>query len=138
MPDSKKICLFLVPIEKLEPKIKEFSDQVNEPELKIKAWYDQVYECIVKPASESCGYETIRSDELPGTIETIPQKISRHLRKDELVVADLTWLPPCVFYELGFRRACRKPAIQLIQKGEKIPFDVLHFPTIEVDLTTDG
>lgn len=124
MHGSKKICLFLVPIDELE--------------IKIREWYEQVYEHIVKPAAKVCGYEAERSDQLPGTSEPISQKVFRHLRQDAMVVADLTWLPPGVFYELGFRRARGKPAIQLIRRGDSAPFDVRHFPTIEVELTQDG
>lgn len=40
---------------------------------------------------------------------------------------------PNVFYELAIRHAIRKPLVQLIQKGERIPFDVAGTRTIHVD-----
>jgi hypothetical protein len=49
------------------------------------------------------------------------------------VVADLTERNPNVFYELAIRHALRKPLVQLIKKGEAIPFDVAGTRTIYVD-----
>lgn len=49
------------------------------------------------------------------------------------MVADLTGHNPNVFYELAIRHAIRKPVVQIIQKGETIPFDVAQNRTIEVD-----
>jgi hypothetical protein len=50
-----------------------------------------------------------------------------------LVIADLTGSNPNVFYELAIRHAIRKPLVQIIQKDEKIPFDVAGMRTIPVD-----
>jgi hypothetical protein len=52
-----------------------------------------------------------------------------------MVVADLTGHNPNVFYELAVRHAVRKPYVQIIEKGEKIPFDVAGIRTIEIDHT---
>ena len=38
-----------------------------------------------------------------------------------------------VYYELAVRHATRKPVIQLMQKGEPLPFDVAGTRTIIVD-----
>jgi hypothetical protein len=38
-----------------------------------------------------------------------------------------------VFYELAIRHAIRKPLVQIIKKGEQIPFDVAGTRTIHVD-----
>ena len=51
-----------------------------------------------------------------------------------LVIADLTDSNPNVFYELAIRHAFRKPYIQVISKGQKIPFDLSGIRTIEVDI----
>lgn len=51
-----------------------------------------------------------------------------------MVVADLTNKNPNVFYELAIRHAIRKPLIQLIRKGEAIPFDVAATRIIQFDL----
>src|SRR5690606_11192079 len=38
-----------------------------------------------------------------------------------------------VFYELAIRHALRTPLVQIIKKGERIPFDVAGTRTISVD-----
>ena len=45
----------------------------------------------------------------------------------------MTGQNPNVFYELAIRHATRKPFIQLIKKGERIPFDVAGTRTISVN-----
>jgi len=54
----------------------------------------------------------------------------RYLRKSDLVIADLTYHNPNVFYELAVRHLNKKPVIHLIKKGEKIPFDINDRRTI--------
>jgi hypothetical protein len=44
---------------------------------------------------------------------------------DPLAIADLSDPNPNVFYELAIRQAIGKPLVQIIQKDEKIPFDVM-------------
>ncbi len=50
-----------------------------------------------------------------------------------MVIADLTGANPNVYYELAIRHAVKKPIIQLISKGEKLPFDVGDMRTIPID-----
>ena len=52
-----------------------------------------------------------------------------------LVIADLTDSNPNVFYELAIRHAIRKPYIQVISEGQKIPFDLSGIRTIVIDIT---
>lgn len=93
---------------------------------------DQVLKFIIRPAVESCGYQAIRADEIdkPGIITS---QVIQRVVNDPLVVADLTDRNPNVFYELAIRHAIRKPFVQIIQKGERIPFDVAGTRTIQVD-----
>ena len=95
---------------------------------------DQVLRHIVRPAVESCGYEAVRADEIdrPGMITS---QVIQHVVEDALVVADLTERNPNVFYELAIRHALRKPLVQIIRKGDAIPFDVADTRTIYVDHT---
>jgi hypothetical protein len=51
------------------------------------------------------------------------------------VIADLTDHNPNVFYEMAIRHVVRKPIVQLIQAGQKIPFDVSPMRTIEFNLS---
>ncbi len=91
---------------------------------------------IIEPAVKAFGYKAIRSDKIakPGNITP---DIIQHLLNDELVVADLTGQNPNVFYELAIRHATRKPVISIIQKGEKIPFDVGDFRNIFYEIESD-
>ncbi|WP_114098697.1 hypothetical protein [Thalassospira profundimaris] len=93
---------------------------------------NKVLKHIIRPAAEACGYEAQRADEIdkPGLITS--QVIERVI-SDQLVIADLTETNPNVFYELALRHATGKPLVQIIQKGERIPFDVAGTRTIHVD-----
>src|SRR5262249_14580502 len=51
-----------------------------------------------------------------------------------LVIADLTDHNPNVFYELAIRHIIRKPIVQLIQVGQKLPFDIAQVRTVEFNL----
>lgn len=118
MDEEKKSCFVIAPI--------------GEPESDTRKRSDQVLKHIIRPAVEPCGYDATRADEIdkPGIITS--QVINRVVT-DPLVVADLTERNPNVFYELAIRHALRKPLIQMIQKGERIPFDVAGTRTIQFD-----
>lgn len=93
---------------------------------------DQVLKHILTPAAQATGYEPVRADKIsePGIITS---QIIQHIIEDPLVIADLTGMNPNVFYELAIRHAIRKPLVQIINKGDKIPFDVAGMRTIPVD-----
>jgi hypothetical protein len=93
---------------------------------------DQVLKHIIKPAAEFCGYAAIRADEIdkPGLITS---QVIQRVIDDPLVIADLSETNPNVFYELAIRHAIRKPLVQIIEKGERIPFDVAGTRTVHVD-----
>ena len=114
----KKVCFVISPIGQ------EGSD--------IRRRADQVLKHIISPAVGVCDFEAIRADQIsePGMITT---QVIQHIIEDQLVIADLTGSNPNVFYELAIRHAIRKPLVQIIQKDEKIPFDVAGMRTIPVD-----
>lgn len=93
---------------------------------------DQVLKHVIRPAAETCGYRATRADEIdkPGLITS---QVIQRVVSDPLVIADLTGMNPNVFYELAIRHAIKKPLVQIIQKGERIPFDVAGTRTIYVD-----
>ena len=93
---------------------------------------DKVLSQIIRPAVEECGYIVFRADQIdhPGLITS---QIVKHLFEDSLVIADLTGRNPNVFYELGICHVLEKPLIQLIAKGEPIPFDLAGMRTISID-----
>src|SRR5690349_6440190 len=114
----EKICFVISPIGDSESETRKRSDQILKH--------------VIRPAVHACGYKAIRADEIdkPGLITS---QVIQHVVTDPLVVADLTERNPNVFYELAIRHALRKPLVQLIKKGEAIPFDVAGTRTIYVD-----
>ncbi len=115
---SKKLCFIISPI--------------GEEGSEVRKRADQVLRHVLAPAVNGCGYEPVRADTIaePGLITS---QIIQHIVDDPLVIADLTGMNPNVFYELAIRHAIRRPLVQVIQKGEKIPFDVAGMRTIPVD-----
>lgn len=95
---------------------------------------DQLYQHIIKPVCEKCGFNAQRVDEL-NTSGSITQEILEALNDYELVIADLTGHNPNVFFEIGYRTKSQKPIIHLKRKNEIIPFDVSTIRTFEYDLT---
>ncbi|CAB3766445.1 hypothetical protein [Paraburkholderia solisilvae] len=118
MSDNKQPCFVISPIGT------DGSD--------VRRRADQVFRHVIAPAVEAHGFEAIRADKIaePGLITT---QVIQHIVEDPLVIADLTGSNPNVFYELAIRHAIRKPLVQIIQKDEKIPFDVAGMRTIPVD-----
>jgi hypothetical protein len=116
---AKPICFVIAPIDDLGTEVRRRSDQMR----------DHIFDPV---AGQICGYRVIRADALsePGLITS---QVIQHLIDDPLVIADLTGRNPNVFYELAIRHAVRKPVVQIIHLGERIPFDVAQSRTIEVD-----
>jgi hypothetical protein len=87
---------------------------------------------LLKPVLEP-RYEIIRADQIgePGLIN---DQILEHLQTDELAIADLTDHNANVFYELAVRHLLDKPCVHLIERSEKLPFDVSGFRAIRYAL----
>ena len=115
---AKKICFVIAPIGEAGSDVRKRSDQVLKH--------------VITPAVEQCGYDPLRADQIaePGMITS---QVIQHIVDDPLVVADLTGWNPNVFYELAIRHALRRPLVQLIKRGEQIPFDVAGTRTIHID-----
>lgn len=105
---------------------------IGEPESETRKRSDQVLKHIVEPAAKKCGYTAMRADQIskPGIIT---RQVIQHLAEDPLVVADLTGRNPNVFYELAIRHVVKKPLVQIIKKGEPIPFNVAGTRMVQVD-----
>ena len=121
--DTNQICFFIAPI--------------GEPGTPTREHSDLVLRHIVRAAVERFGYEALRADEIdrPGIITS---QVIEHVVGSPLVIADLTYHNPNVFYELAIRHALRKPFVQMIKKGEAIPFDVATARTVYFDLDLNG
>ena len=116
-------------------------DHTIEPASPVEIDFDDVWHGLIEPALPS-GWTAFRADELtrPGLIDQV--YIERLLDAD-LVVADLTFANPNVYYELGIRQALSPRGTLLIaHRGTYKPFDVRN-QTIEEyvyagGVTTDG
>lgn len=89
---------------------------------------------IVEPALEQFQLKVVRADAIdkPGTIT---RQIIEYLIKSRLVIADLSFHNPNVFYELAIRHAARLPVVQIIRAADRIPFDLSQSRTIKIDTT---
>ncbi len=65
----------------------------------------------------------------------ITQQIFEYLAKAKICIADLSFNSPNAFYELGIRHMCKLPTVQIIRKGDKVPFDVSQGRTIKMDMS---
>lgn len=105
---------------------------IGDPGSEVRKRADLILKYLIEPSASECGYKTLRADKIsePGIITS---QIISHVLNDPLVIADLTGHNPNVFYELAIRHAIKRPIVQLIQEGEKIPFDVSTTRTVQVD-----
>jgi hypothetical protein len=89
---------------------------------------------LIEPALQALGLKVIRADQIgkPGLINS---QIIDHIIRARLVVADLSFHNPNVFYELAIRHACRLPTVQIIREIDRIPFDLAQFRTVRIDNT---
>lgn len=91
---------------------------------------DDVLEFLLQPVCEDLGLEVVRVDQI-NSVDKINETIINELRNSELVIVDMTFHNPNVFYEFGFRHALGKPLIPIIKKDSlDIPFDVATLRTI--------
>lgn len=116
--DWLKICFYVAPIGERDSEARKHSDLI--------------LASLVEPALAELGLKVVRADaiETPGVIT---KQIIEHIAKARLVVADLSFHNPNVFYELALRHATRKPVLHLIRVLDRIPFDLDQFRTIKID-----
>jgi hypothetical protein len=89
---------------------------------------------LVEPALKDFPLEVIRADQIaePGVITG---QVIEHIMRARLVIADLSYHNPNVFYEMALRHARRLPIVQICRKQDTLPFDVNQMRTIVIDTT---
>jgi hypothetical protein len=104
---------------------------------RLRKHADDVFKYIIKPATDECGLNAVRSDHLdkPGRIS---EQMLDHLAESDLCIAVLTGYNPNVFYELALAQSARRPVIILIERGRDLPFDVKDLRCVEYDLDIDS
>jgi hypothetical protein len=97
---------------------------------------DWVYEGIILPVMQEHYPEFIveRADKIndPGLID---QQIIQRIIRSDLVIADLSFGNPNVFYEVGLRHMYQKPIVHMVRKQEDLPFDVKLQRTVHFSYT---
>ena len=108
-----------------------FLDQ-DDPQTQKEIEFDAVWEGVIKPAIPK-EWDAQRADELrePGLIDRL---YVEWLLEADVVLADLTFSNPNVFYELGIRQALsRKSTVLIAQKDSTLPFDVRNQAVVHYD-----
>jgi hypothetical protein len=87
---------------------------------------------LIEPAVASFGMSLVRADQIdrPGMIT---KQIMEFLVKARLVIVDMSYHNPNVFYELAIRHMMRLPIVQIVRKADTIPFDVNQMRTVIID-----
>lgn len=95
-----------------------------------------VYEDVILPACEANSLAPVRADQIAVSGE-ITEQIFRHLRDDDLVIADVSGGNPNVMYELGLRHSTGKPTVQIGEFGQ-YPFDIAGVRTVQFSRSDRG
>jgi hypothetical protein len=90
---------------------------------------------IIEPAMEELGLTVVRADQI-GKPGMITSQVLEHVLKSRLVIADLSFHNPNVFYELSLRHVSRLPTVQVIREADPLPFDLDQFRTIRINTNT--
>jgi hypothetical protein len=114
------LCFYIAPIGDEESDVRKHSDLFLEH--------------IVTPAMRDVDLRVVRADQIaePGMITS---HILEHIKRAKLVVADLSLLNPNVFYEIALRHVAKLPIVQIVQKADRLPFDIKDVNTIIIDNT---
>jgi tetratricopeptide (TPR) repeat protein len=111
---AKKKCFVISPIGDDNSEIRKEADAL--------LW-------VAKSALEKFNFEVIRVDQIARST-VITNEIIQLIQEAELCLIVLTGHNPNVFYEAGRRHEGGRPFIQLMRKGEQLPFDVASIRTI--------
>ncbi len=104
----------------------------EEPDKTCEIDFDEVWKEILQPAVPP-EFETKRADELRQS-GLIDRMYNEWLFDADIVLADLTFSNPNVYYELGIRQVLsKKGTVLVVCKGTKLPFDVRNQSHIEYD-----
>ncbi|MBU0610346.1 MAG: hypothetical protein KKI08_20865 [Armatimonadetes bacterium] len=104
-------CFVVMPIDKMgQPGYETYDDRI----------FSELIPAAVL-ASDS-GLKVVRADSI-NRQDSITHIIMEQLVRSRLVIADLTWPNPNVWYEVGIRHAVCSGTVTMCQHGVKLPFD---------------
>ncbi|KAF7786215.1 hypothetical protein PRUB_a0703 [Pseudoalteromonas rubra] len=107
---------------------------IGEKDSDIRKHADAFLKLLVEPGLAEFGFDIVRADQIASS-SVITNDIVEYVQQSELCLVDLSFHNPNVFYECGRRHENGRPTIQLIKKGESLPFDVAGIRTIQYDLS---
>jgi len=113
-------CFYITPIGSVESEQRKHSDLF--------------LGTFIEPALQSFNLKVVRADGIdkPGIIT---KQVIEHIIRSRLVIVDLSYHNPNVFYELALRHMMRLPIVQIIRKADNIPFDINQMRTVVIDTT---
>lgn len=109
---------------------------IKDPNTPQRTHADAMLHQYVEKSLEGTGLRAVRADKI-GDPGMISRQIVEHVTKAKLVVVDLSFGDPNVFYELALRHVTGKPTVHLTRVEDKLPFDVGNFRAISID-TSNG
>ncbi len=95
---------------------------------------DLVLTALIEPALADLGLTAVRADQI-GSPGLITAQVIDHVARAALVIADLSFANPNVYYEVALRQAVRKPMVQISRASDPLPFDVGQFRTYMIDMS---
>ena len=98
---------------------------------------DHIYHKVVKPALSAFKIQCLRADEI-ADVGKIVDQIIEAIRDADLILCDLTYQNPNVFYELGIAHMLDKPTLMISQQAANFPFDVRHMRIIQYEDSNIG
>jgi len=105
---------------------------IGEINTEVRHRSDEILNHIIRPILQEYNYKAIRADEI-SEFGLITNQIIEHIVYSDLVICDLTYKNPNVYYELAIRHIVQKPIIQIIDENEDLPFDVINTRTIKIN-----
>ena len=109
LPAGKPDCFVIMPI--------------SDPEGYKHGHFFEVFQDIIKVASEKAGYNAIRADDVKQT-NLIHLDILNKLIETPMAICDLSDRNPNVLFELGLRQAFDKPTVLIQECGTNQIFDI--------------
>jgi len=99
-----------------------------------RAHADMLQESLVKPAIAAVDprMTVVRSDELPSS--SITASVVEHVVNSRLLIADLSFHNPNVFYEVGMRHGHKRPIVLISRDKDPIPANISDRRVIKVNV----
>jgi hypothetical protein len=98
----------------------------------FKKEFDDIYQLGIK---STCNEMNLACERVDMQIfdHSILQQIYNQIKNADILIADLTYQNPKVFYEVGYAHGLNKRVILLTKNIQDIPFDLKHYPHIIYD-----